>query len=81
MAIAVTEIRESSKRLFTKSAAKAKAATQPVRPERIGSELREQMIAELAYYRAEKRGFEPGHELEDWLAAEQEIDALAQAAA
>jgi hypothetical protein len=28
------------------------------------------MIAEAAYYLAERRGFEPGHELEDWLAAE-----------
>lgn len=27
-------------------------------------------IAEAAYYLAEKRGFEPGHELEDWLTAE-----------
>nr|BAL55753.1 hypothetical conserved protein [uncultured Gammaproteobacteria bacterium] len=32
-----------------------------------------QMIAEAAYYRAEKRGFVPGFELEDWLAAEREI--------
>lgn len=29
-------------------------------------------IAELAYYKAESRGFEPGYELEDWLEAEQE---------
>lgn len=29
-------------------------------------------VAEMAYYKAEKRGFEPGHELEDWLEAEQE---------
>ena len=35
-------------------------------------ELR-QMIATAAYRRAEERGFEPGHELEDWLAAEAEI--------
>lgn len=34
------------------------------------------MIAESAYYRAEARGFEAGHELEDWLAAEREIDLL-----
>jgi hypothetical protein len=33
-------------------------------------------IAELAYYKAESRGFEPGHELEDWLAAEQEYSCL-----
>jgi hypothetical protein len=30
-------------------------------------------IAELTYYKAEQRGFEPGHELEDWLEAEQEV--------
>ena len=34
------------------------------------------LIAERAYFRAEKRGFAPGHELEDWLAAEREIAAL-----
>jgi hypothetical protein len=34
------------------------------------------MIAEAAYYHAEHRGFESGHELEDWLAAEEEIDGL-----
>jgi hypothetical protein len=27
-------------------------------------------IEQAAYYRAEKRGFEPGHELDDWLCAE-----------
>ena len=30
-------------------------------------------IAELAYYKAEKRGFEPGLELDDWLEAENEF--------
>jgi len=29
-------------------------------------------VAELAYFKAESRGFEPGYELEDWLAAEGE---------
>jgi len=32
------------------------------------------MIAEAAYYRAEERGFEPGHDLEDWLEAEALIE-------
>jgi hypothetical protein len=35
---------------------------------------RETLIAELAYFRALKRGFEPGHEMEDWLAAEAEFE-------
>ena len=36
---------------------------------------REQLVAEAAYLRAAGRGFEPGHELEDWLAAEKAVDA------
>jgi hypothetical protein len=30
-------------------------------------------IAERAYYKAERRGFAPGFELDDWLAAEREV--------
>jgi Protein of unknown function (DUF2934) len=32
------------------------------------------LIAEIAYFKAQSRGFEPGHEEEDWLAAEAEVD-------
>ena len=39
---------------------------------------RQTMIAEAAYYRSAARGFVPGHELDDWLAAEAEIEALLQ---
>jgi hypothetical protein len=35
---------------------------------------RHDLICEAAYYRAERRGFCPGQELDDWLAAESEID-------
>jgi len=31
-------------------------------------------IAEIAYLKAEKRGFAPGHAMDDWLEAEQEFD-------
>jgi hypothetical protein len=31
------------------------------------------LIAEAAYYRAKKRGFTPGHEVEDWVQAEAEV--------
>lgn len=37
---------------------------------------RYRMIQEAAYYRAEKRGFEPGHDEEDWAAAVAEIDEM-----
>jgi len=39
------------------------------------------MIEMAAYFRAERRGFAPGHEYEDWLAAEAEIAALVPSAA
>lgn len=35
---------------------------------------REARIAEAAYWRAERRGFAAGQELDDWLAAEKEVD-------
>jgi hypothetical protein len=41
----------------------------------VDPERRAALIAEAAYFRAEKRGFVPGHEREDWLAAEAEVDA------
>lgn len=42
----------------------------------INPEIRYQMIAEAAYLRAEQRGFNGGDPLEDWLAAEHEVDLL-----
>ncbi|HEU4778515.1 MAG TPA: DUF2934 domain-containing protein [Steroidobacteraceae bacterium] len=38
-------------------------------------QAREAMIAEAAYLRCAHRGFEAGHDVDDWLAAESEIDA------
>jgi hypothetical protein len=42
----------------------------------VSNEARYRMICEAAYLRAERRGFEPGREVEDWLAAEQEVERL-----
>jgi hypothetical protein len=36
----------------------------------------EAMVAEAAYFKAQQRGFESGHELNDWLEAEHEVHAL-----
>ena len=54
----------------------------PTEPARLAltPEARRTMIAEGAYLRAERRGFAPGHETEDWLAAEAEVDALLKVA-
>ena len=56
--------------------------TRAARPTLQGIEVRQSspasgdlqtLISEAAYYRAERRGFAPGGEVEDWLAAEAEI--------
>ncbi|MGO9932359.1 MAG: DUF2934 domain-containing protein [Steroidobacteraceae bacterium] len=40
----------------------------------VDAKSREALIAELAYFRAQSRGFAPGREVEDWLAAEAEVE-------
>lgn len=69
----------TNRKATTKSASAPKAAQkprakasakQPVTPLE-----RWRMIAEAAYYRAEKRGFFGGNPMEDWAEAEREIDA------
>ena len=42
---------------------------------RIAPSERLQMIQTAAYFRAERRGFAGGSDLEDWIAAEREVDA------
>lgn len=63
----------------SKKAASGSAATQPERTDQaarpITSEERHRLIAQAAYLRAEKRGFQNGDPEQDWLEAEKEIDA------
>ena len=40
----------------------------------VSAEERYAMVAQAAYLRASQRGFAPGNELDDWLAAEAEIE-------
>ncbi len=58
--------------------ANAPADTSKVRfvGEQIAYRSREERIAAMAYAFAQARDFEPGHEVEDWLRAEKEVDAL-----
>lgn len=44
-------------------------------PTFVDPQQRAALIAQAAYFRALDRGFVPGHEVEDWLAAEAEVDA------
>ncbi|MBW4052272.1 MAG: DUF2934 domain-containing protein [Proteobacteria bacterium] len=45
----------------------------------VSGDARRAMIEQAAYLRSERRGFTPGGEVEDWLAAEAEVDALLRA--
>ncbi len=60
------------------SARVSRSPMSPTEPARLAltPEARRAMISEGAYLRAERRGFAPGHETEDWLAAEAEVDVL-----
>lgn len=65
-----------------RSERRAKGVAQAaVRPDRaaagataIPTHARAALIREAAYFRAERRGFAPGQELEDWFEAEREVD-------
>jgi hypothetical protein len=45
----------------------------------VTAQTRRTMIAEAAYYMAEQRGFAQGGDIEDWLRAEKQIDAVLSA--
>ena len=47
----------------------------PNPPKFVDPTQRSALIARSAYFRAEGRGFAPGHDLAEWLAAEAEVDA------
>jgi hypothetical protein len=57
----------------TKTTPKRRASS-PVEKVSLSPVLREEMIREAAYYRAEKRGFQGGDPLADWLASEEEVN-------
>ncbi|HUO44379.1 MAG TPA: DUF2934 domain-containing protein [Burkholderiales bacterium] len=60
----------------TASAKTAAGGKRPPRPRAKSAAPEESLywqIAEAAYFIAERRGFEPGHEIEDWLLAEAEV--------
>lgn len=64
----------------TTKATKRRATPQPQAVD-LSPELRHGMIREAAYFRAEKRGFQGGDPVSDWLLSEQEVDsALAMGA-
>jgi hypothetical protein len=77
----------AAKKAPSKEAAKTPEPTKPAEPAKstkatgakpavLSPAERMKMIAEAAYYLAEKRGFSGGNELTDWVAAEKQVDAI-----
>lgn len=75
-------IRKTDKPAAVKSNTTGSRAKQATAKQRTGgpsaafANERRSMIAEAAYYHAEKRGFQSGQEILDWLEAEKDIDSL-----
>jgi hypothetical protein len=64
----------AAKRLASQEATNPPPVMQVVRVDEAGAEQRRHMIEEAAYYLAEQRGFQGGDPLQDWFAAESEVD-------
>jgi hypothetical protein len=83
--IAVAPVETASNTVLSTEASAPETNPEPRRPSRKPSIVRsdtrativpinlEEEVRRLAYLFAERRGFEPGHEAEDWLNAEREI--------
>ena len=64
--------RRTAPKAAPKSTPKPASFSNTTRPDIPADELRK-LISEAAYYRAKQRGFQPGHELDDWIQAEAEV--------
>jgi hypothetical protein len=60
---------------FGRSSGATAAAAAPAK-KAVDAKERYKMIAETAYYLAQKRNFAPGHEVQDWISAEKQVDAI-----
>ena len=54
------------------------SAPSAMRSKSIDPDVRRQLVAAEAYFRAERRGFTAGNELDDWVAAEMAVDTRLQ---
>ena len=69
---AAPELTDSAAMVMLESAPSARRSTS------IDPDVRRQLVAAEAYFRAERRGFAAGNELEDWVAAEMAVDTRLQ---
>ena len=69
------EASPAAKRSPRKRGVVSTSSSGAARPNFVDPQQRAALIARAAYFRAMQRGFAPGHETADWLAAEAEVDA------
>jgi hypothetical protein len=72
-ATAAPELTDSAVMAVLESAQSAAA-----RGASVDLDARRQLVAAEAYFLAERRGFEAGHELEDWIAPEELVESRLQ---
>ncbi len=70
--VSTTNGNGSATQLAKKPTSKPAIVKSEVRPNLVPINLEDE-IRRLAYLLSERRGFEPGHEAEDWMAAEHEV--------
>lgn len=72
-----SEVSEPQEPAVSRISTLAEPAVEPSSPDPVPGETNaassHEEIARAAYFLAEARGFEPGHELDDWLTAEQQV--------
>lgn len=68
----VTQKVVTKKRVATKKRVVNKKSTRSL----VSARERYEMIATMAYYRAEKRNFDQGHDYQDWLECELIVDQM-----
>jgi hypothetical protein len=72
-ATAAPELTDGAVIIFLESSHSVTASSMSIDPD-----VRRQLVAAEAYFLAERRGFAAGHELEDWVAAEEAVDSRRQ---
>jgi hypothetical protein len=70
---AVAKKKATTKKTVAKKSTAKPASSANSKP-RVSPRERYEMIATMAYYRAEARNFEPGYDVADWLECEKFID-------
>lgn len=69
--------KQAAKKVATKKTTTKKTTATAANPKlSISPRERYEMIATMAFYRAEQRNFQPGHDVEDWLDCESTIDRM-----